>query len=83
MINWDLSDEQLRSVVVGHLQKHADEMTFQAEREERALAERTVPTHDRRESEACARYSRKQAAHYQQAIYLLTAAPMPASEEEK
>ncbi|MGK3981240.1 hypothetical protein WMF38_57115 [Sorangium sp. So ce118] len=77
MIDWDLSDEQMREAVVTGLTRQRDEMTFQADREERALRERTVRARDRAEAEACARYSRRQAAHYQQAIDLLTKAEMP------
>jgi hypothetical protein len=82
MIDWNLSDEQMRDIVAQTLAGRRDEMAWQAEREERALKDRTIPARDRKESEACARYSRRQAAHYQQAIDLLTAAPMPESPNE-
>jgi hypothetical protein len=80
MIDWDnISEEQMREIVVEVLANKRDEMLFQAEREEKSLGNRLarLSRGARRESEACARYSRRQAAHYQQAIDLLSAAPMP------
>lgn len=78
---WNATDEQMRAAVVRELTGRRDEMEYQAERGERDAEDISRPIRDRCESEACARYSRLQAAHYQQAIDLLAAAPMPQTEE--
>jgi hypothetical protein len=83
MIDWDkITDEELREAVLGDLRDRVSVFVRQAERKERD-ARRPDRAGDRRESEACARYSRRQAAHFQQAIDLLAAAPMPPKDEPR
>jgi hypothetical protein len=82
MIEWDkITDEEMRKVVVDRLMSGRDEMARQAERSERRASEPGAFYKARKEDEACAAYSRRQAGHYQQALDLLTAALMPAKEE--
>lgn len=78
MTYWDdISEEQMRSTVVEALTDKRDEMLRQSERSDQSAKDAAWTYFRRREREACARYSRRQAAHYQQAIDLLSAAPMP------
>jgi hypothetical protein len=81
MISWNASDEQMRAAVLADIRSMIGQMTRQAERNEASAADRNRRRADREEDRACAMYSRRQAAHYQQAIDLLTAAPMPAKED--
>lgn len=79
----ELTDEQMRDVVLKEMSNAFSLYDRQAAREEKAVADAKLPARERREAEACARYSRRQAAHYQQAIDLLTAAPMPPKDEPR
>jgi hypothetical protein len=82
MIDWDsIGDEGMRRVVLLRLEDGAKQYADQADRCDDRVAKGTS-VRDRRDAEACARYSRRQAAHYQWAIDLLTAAPMPERSEE-
>lgn len=81
MIDWYISDEQMRDIVLDALASAKNEMVRQADRNEARAKDHGKGYRDRHESEACARYSRRQAAHYQQAIDALIKAPMPAKEE--
>jgi hypothetical protein len=81
MIEWNkITDEEMRDGIISQLANKRDEMLRQAERCERDAT--TVKFYKKRmEDKSCARCSRRQAAHFQQAIDLLTEAPMPAKEE--
>jgi hypothetical protein len=76
MIDWNnISDDEMRANVVQDLIGRLDTYERQAERCEIA---RTNSTKSYLDNQACARYSRRQAAHYQQAIDALSKLPMPA-----
>jgi hypothetical protein len=83
MIDWNLSDEQMRDIVLDALTSAKNEMVRQADRNDARAKEHGKGYRDRHESEACARYSRRQAAHYQQAIDALSQWPMPARAAEE
>lgn len=78
MIDWDnITDEEMRDNVAQDMTRKRDEYLKQAERSQKNAADQNRIYRHRREDEACARYSRRQAAHFQQAIDLLTASQMP------
>lgn len=84
MIDWNnISDEEMRANAVRCLSDKRIEYLRQEKRETDAINNAFTLPRRRLEAQACARYSRRQAAHYQQAIELLTAAPMPARAVEE
>lgn len=84
MIEWDkIGDEEIRADVIQALTEKRVMYERQAAREAADAASPRTLSRMHSEHEACARYSRRQAAHYQQAIDLLTAAPMPPKDEPR
>ena len=79
MIDWDkITDEETRQDILRLLAERRDDAIRKAGRSEREAADLVrFLVKDRETFATSARYSRRQAAHYQQAIDLLTAAPMP------
>jgi hypothetical protein len=73
----DITEDDMRAHVVERLKLDTDNWLRQATSDEELLSDTRRRVAWRRQDEAHARYSRRQAAHFQQAIDLLTAAPMP------
>ena len=84
MSDWNkITNDEMRADVVRALTEKRVMYERQAAREAADAASPRTLSRMHSEHEACARYSRRQAAHYQQAIDLLTAAPMPPKDEPR
>lgn len=79
MIDWsNITDEEMRAEVVSDIESTRAEWITRAQHDETDLRNHHL-TYDEAHQERLttrARMARRQAAHYQQAIDLLTAAPM-------
>ena len=80
MIDWTIDDEEMRGHMLDRARAHLAEVIQIAARSEREAQDMTAAG-QRKEASACAAYHRRAAQHVQQAIDLLTAAPMPAKEK--
>lgn len=82
MIDWNnISDEEMRAEVLLFIRKKRDEYNYQADLDAEFAANEENAANRRERAASCAGCFRRQAAHYQQAIDLLTAAPMPERSE--
>jgi hypothetical protein len=74
------TDEHMRELILRPLSRERLELLERADWMERKTADAHFSDEQRADAAARARRCRRQAAHYQQAIDLLTAAPMPPTE---
>lgn len=78
MTEWDkITDEQMRVFLLEDLRRMLAACKRLAERSESEAARPGLPLFRRKNETQCTVYARRQAVHCQQAIDLLTAAPMP------
>jgi 8-oxo-dGTP diphosphatase len=79
---WEIDDERMRSYVVQVLEEKRDIYRRQADRSRDAMAKSAIRA-TRSDEKECVAFSDRQAAHFQQAIDLLTAAAMPPKDEPR
>jgi hypothetical protein len=78
--DWTIDDEEMRGHILDILRAKLAEFARHASAADFSANVR-VRAEDRELASACAAWNRRSAQHYQHAIDLLAAAPMPAKEE--